>query len=137
MQFGYVYENAVNNRLKGLGLEPTFDAMSRSWGRWVVPNKIAENKGEFYLRFYTMANPNALHDVSYLVDGRMATEDEVAIIKEFTPKPSESARQAESGLVEHQVQPREYKVSSIIGIAVNGEVYEVAHESEVAVAAYA
>lgn len=128
MQFGYDYGKAVNNRLAAAGLPTTFDPMGRSWGRWVVPNKIAENKGEYYLRFYTMEK-SSVAEIAYLVDGRRATADELATIKAFTPAPSASARQSEVGLDEHQVQPREYKVSSIVRIAVNGEDYRILKES--------
>ena len=134
MQFGYDYENAVNNRLKAMGLEPNFDAMGRKWGVWVVPNKVAEHKGELYLRFYTMENPNSISEVYYAINEggkyRVANPSEVAEIKSFMPNKGESNRQSEAGLTEHQVEPREFKISSIRKIAVNGVVYERAEENE-------
>ena len=133
MQFGYDYENAVNNRLKAQGLEPNFSAQSRKWGKWIIPNKVAENNGEYYLRFYTITN-NTKTEVVWLIDGRVATESEVEQIKSFIPAKSSSNTQAQAGLTEHQVEPREYKASSIIGITINGETYKVTESQELAVA---
>lgn len=119
MQFGYNYENAVNNRLEKMGLERSFKTSERKWGEWVIPNKVATNKGKFYLRFYTMES-NTPTEVYYLVDGRLATREEVEAIKSFMPTPSTSNTQASEGLNEHQVQPREYEVESIRRVRVNG-----------------
>lgn len=120
-QFGYNYENAVNNRLKKEGKEPNFSTASRKWGEWVIPNKVAEHKGEFYLRFYTMEN--ATPKVVYLVDNRLATPEEVAEIKTFIPASAPSNRQVEAGLTEHFVEPRELKATSILQITLNGTTY--------------
>lgn len=126
-QFGYDYENAVNNRLKAQGLTPTFKTSERKWGEWVVVNKVAVHKDELYLRFYTMEN--AKPTTAYLVDNRLATPEEVAEIKTFIPESAPSNRQAESGLTEHQVQPREFKATSILKISVEGEVYEMGEQA--------
>lgn len=130
LQFGYDYERAVNNRLKAQGLEPNFKAESRSWGEWIIPNKVAYHKGEFYFRFYTMENENSVCEVYYLIDGRLATKSEVEELKAFMPRESESNTQSGAGLTEHQVKPREYKASAIRKIAVNGDVYEIAKSVE-------
>lgn len=126
MQFGYDYERAVNNRLKKEGKEANFSALSRKWGKWLVPNKVAEHNGEIYLRFYTMPS---FCEVSYLVDGRLATSEETEAIKSFVQTSSPSARQAEFGLVEHQVEPREYKASAIKMLSLNGETYVIEKEA--------
>jgi hypothetical protein len=129
-QFGYNYQNAVNNRLAKEGKEPNFTTDARKWGVWVVPNKVAEHKGEFYLRFYTMEN--ATPKVVYLVDNRLATPEEVAEIKSFLTESAPSNRQIEAGLTEHFVEPREYKASAILQISLNGMTYATANMVEVA-----
>ena len=129
LQFGYNYEKAVNNRLEAMGLEPNFEVAKRQWGEWVIPNKVSTHKGNLYLRFYQMANTDP--ESYFLVDGRLATREEVEVIKSFMPKPSASARQSEVGLNDRQVTPREYMVSSIKRIAVNGEKYTIEEEIEV------
>ena len=113
LQFGYSYENAVNNRIA----EGNFEAEGLPWGSWVkgFENKIIEHNGELYARFYEKKNDH--REVIYLVNGEMASEEEVAIIKQFTPK-SYSNRQAEVGIEDYadQVKPRTYKFSSIVSL---------------------
>ena len=48
MQFGYSYENAVNNRLDRQGCEANFEAEALSWGAWVkgMENKVIEENIE-------------------------------------------------------------------------------------------
>ena len=122
MQFGYNYENAVNNRIENeLGAERTFEAEPLAWGEWVVPNKIITHKGELYGRFYTM--PNATVEVVYMVGNRTATAEEVAVIKSLEQKSGFSNRQAEVGLTDHQVQPRCYKLSNIVSLTTCGWTY--------------
>lgn len=127
-QFGYNYENGVNNRLDAQGCEASFKAESLAWGEWLVPNKVIVHKGEYYGRFYRMANSEEIN--TYLVNGRNASASEVETIKTFTPKHSGSNRQAEAGLVEHQVEPMAIKFASIETICVNGETYKVSHTAE-------
>lgn len=122
-QFGYSYENAVNNRLAMQGNERTFEAQSRPYGVWVIPNKIAEHNGAMYLRFYAMSNNKP--SVSYFVDGRPATAEELDIIKFFTPERKPSATQAAEGLTDNQVKPCEFRAESIRKISINGAEYEV------------
>lgn len=110
LQFGYSYENGVNNRLNG---GTTFVAEPLKWGEWLIPNKVDNG---------TPAN------VTYLIDGRIATEEEEQVIKSFLVAPSSSARQAEVGLVEHQVKPRDFAFDNIIGLAVKGEMYNIVKE---------
>lgn len=126
-QFGYNYANGVNNRLEKQGCEANFEAESLAWGEWVIPNKIITHKGELYGRFYRMEN--SIEETSYLVNGRVATASEVETIKAFTPKQSDSNRQAEAGLTEHQVKPMAIKFASIDRISIGGETYQVSHET--------
>ena len=152
LQFGYSYENAVNNRIEKINSyidendmfdgeivydiieKPNFKSESLPWGKWVegFENKILEHKGEYYARFYEKKNDH--REVYYLVNGELATEEEVAIIKQFTPK-SYSNRQAEVGIEDYadQVKPRTYKFSSIVGLKCGTIEY---HKESEMVAAY-
>ena len=127
-QFGYDYESAINRRLTAQGLEPSFKTASRPWGQWLIPNKIAEHKGELYLRLYTI--DSAKPEATYLVDGRPATKEEIDIIDFFTPSPAPSNKQAAAGLSAHQVQPREVKFSSIQAFTCGGQRHIVQHPSK-------
>ena len=73
----------------------------------------AVNGDTLYLRTYVGEGNNPVK-VSYLVDGRPATEEEVAIIKEYSPAKSSSNKQAEAGIAEeNQVIPRSYKLEGV------------------------
>lgn len=127
LQYGYSYENAVNNRVAE-GEE--FKADELPWGEWVdgFENKILIHKGELYVRLYEKKNDS--RQVFYLINGELATDEQVAIIKQFTPK-SNSKKQEEVGLeYEEQVKPRSYKFSSIISLKCGENYY---NRSEVSV----
>lgn len=130
LQWGYNYANAVNNRI-GDEKHETFVADPLKWGEWLIPNKVITHKGRLYARFYRVDNGN-VPDTLFLIDGIIATEEQVAVIKSFLVAPSQSARQAEVGLTEHQVKPRDFAFDSIIGLSVSGEMYNV-QKVEVAV----
>jgi len=130
-QFGYSYENAVNNRLEKQGNERTFVASSLVWGEWVkgLENKILTYKGKTYGRFYSLNSNNRTEKI-YMVDGVIATPEQYKTIKEFEQGGGSSAKQASEGLTENQVKPMNYAFDSIVGIKVNGVEYEVVHEAE-------
>lgn len=129
-QFGYSYENGVNNRLDAQGCEANFKAEPLAWGEWLIPNKVIIHKGKLYGRFYRMAN--SIEENTYYVNGEKATAEQVATIKAFMPKSNGSNRQSEAGLTEHQVEPMAIEFASIDEIRVNGETYKVSHnEAEI------
>lgn len=118
-QFNYNYEKAVNNRLEKAGKEGNFESSTLPWGKWIEgqENKLIEHKGEIYVRLYKAKN--CKRKVEYLVDGRIATEEEKAIISAYTPKSSGSVKQAEYGLSENQVEPFSVKLKDIVRLAIN------------------
>ena len=72
-----------------------------------------------YLRTYVGENPNIKTTVKYTVDGRDATDDELKIIKEYSPKKYESNKQAEQGLEgNEQVQPRDVTLTNVVKLKV-------------------
>ena len=122
MQFGYSYQNAVNNRLDKVGEEKDFIADKLVWGEWLYPNKVITHKGALYMRTYNMKN--AEYRCFYMVDGRKATPQEIAEFTPFIQKSSSfSKKQAESGLVENQVKPKNFKFSSLVRITMNKTKY--------------
>lgn len=113
VQLNYSYENAVNNRLEREGKDRDFEAQKLPWGEWFVANKIISHKGKFYLRYYDYNN-NVLNK-AYFVDGRPATADELAIIKEYekaSNKPSNTQGLSE----EHEVKPLVVAEENIISL---------------------
>lgn len=111
---GGSYTNAINNRLAKLGIENVewIDAPLK-WGEWVVKNKIISHKGEFYLRYYPL--PNTKVNVTYLVDGKLATEDQAKVIKSYiASKSTTSAKQDSVGINgKNQVMCRSVKFSGV------------------------
>lgn len=113
VQLNYSYENAVNNRLEREGKDRDFEAQSLPWGEWFVANKIIAHKGKFYLRYYDYNN-NVLNK-AYFVDGRPATDEQLAIIKEYekaTHKPSNTQGLSE----ENEVKPLVVAEENIIAL---------------------
>lgn len=135
-QFGYSYQNAVNNRLDKAGVEgEDFKSQPLAWGEWAVVNKIIAHKGKYYARCYANPNSGNKTSVSYFVNGIPATESELATIKQFEQtSESSSSRQAEAGLTENQVKPMNIDFGTIEGLKVNGTEYSVLHPERYALA---
>lgn len=117
MQYGYSYENAVNNRLDREGCESDFKAEPLSWGAWVkgMENKVIEHKDMLYLRTYCVRN--AKPHTFYYLDGHRASAEEYAEFSQWLKPSSTSAKQSEAGLAEEfQVKPRNYKFSSLVAV---------------------
>lgn len=126
LQFGYSYENAVVRRSG----DKEFTAEPLAWGEWLIPNKVITHKDKLYVRLYKVDNEKCVSNTMYLIDGIIATEEEEAIIKQFLIAPSDSRRQAEVGLTEHQVQPRNFAFDSIVGLSVNDTLYDIRKQRE-------
>lgn len=128
-QVNFSYEKAVNNRLAKQGDERVFKALSLPWGEWVegAENKLITHKGNLYLRYYDVEKPRTTS--VWFVDGRLATDDELTKIKAYLAEKGKttSKRQAEVGLVEHQVSPKVVKLCNIIRLSVNNDVYVKEH----------
>ena len=132
-QIGYSYENAVNNRLDKIGSDVEFKAESLPWGSWIEgqENKLIENKGSLYLRYYKHSNGN--EQGWWFVDNRPASAEEFSKIMDYLrSKKDESDKQTKAGLIENQVKPRNVKLSNIIKLVVNHQVY-CKHKEEIAV----
>ncbi len=116
VQLNYTYENAVNNRLEKQGGKRDFVAEKLPWGEWLSFNKIIAHKGEMYLRCYT--HKGGKMNVTYIVDGVKASAEQTAKIKDILSKKTKaiSKTQAEKGLTENQVEPKNIKFSNLIAV---------------------
>ena len=122
--FGIVYENAVANRAsKEQGEKVEFVAEKAKGYEWeCYPYLLrAVKTNELQVRFY--CKDGAKTEVVYFVDGHLATDSEIAIIKEFSQTSSWSAKQADAGCTENQVKPRNIRLKNIIKLAMDNEVY--------------
>lgn len=121
-QIGMSYENAVVNRgAKEQGVEIEFKAETLPWGQWVEgqENKLIENKGELYVRYYLLKN--GVVRSMYYVGGKVATDEVAKMIETFCEK-KESKRQTDAGLTKNQVKPCNVKISNIMEISIGGVV---------------
>jgi hypothetical protein len=120
---GADYEAAVQ-RESG---SKNFESKSLPWGEWEIPNKLIIHKGERYIRTQTIGKQRKSRPavVKYRdSEGKFLSKNEVA---PFLPAPSFSSRQEDVGLEETaaQVQPRNFKLSSILRVRVGGRTFKV------------
>ena len=123
-QINFSYENAVNNRgAKEQGEPINFVAAPLQWGSWVAgqENKLIENKGILYLRYYGVQNGKV--ESEYFVNGVAANEAQIALIKQFSERPIVKS-QANAGLTDNQVICRVVKIDNITEITINGVTFK-------------
>ena len=131
-QFGGSYEERIN---ESIDTSIGYKAKPLPWGSWVngaegkvvthtKTDKEDNETTNFYLRYY-----NATSEVSSttFVDGEVATDEQMKIIEQFTPKKKESKVVTESGAeFENKVKSNVVNFANIITIEIDGEVYKVA-----------
>jgi hypothetical protein len=131
------YGNKVNSNLEKAGKDGNFVPLP-SWAEWL--------RGELFQIVCRHKNyPEKLYlsicgqecdmtfDHIWLLDGRIATETELADIKLWLPKKSENHRQAESGLSgEEQILYRRVALPNVVAICTNKADAEVALKNELA-----
>lgn len=104
-----------------------FQAQSLPWGKWETKGKIIVHKGERYVRTQTIGKQRKARPavVKYRdVTGKFLSKNEVA---PFLPPVSFSSRQEDVGLTSEavQVQPRTFKLSSLLRVRMNGRTFKV------------
>lgn len=128
---GADYEQAINNQLDKQGIKDSFESSNLPWGKWLIPNKIIEHKGQLYLR--TQTTPSARRKIPVKVlsyrdinSGRYVNAED---IKPFKPAKSVSGKQEMVGLenAEEQVWIRTYKFDSINKIRYGGKTFTIKH----------
>ena len=88
---GISYENTINNRRERNGEERDFVSekpFGMSWEVFPFILKSDKNPSQKYLRlqFYTNTKVKSI----YLINGKLATASELEVIKQFTPKKTET-----------------------------------------------
>lgn len=112
---GTDYETGVNRQRGREGAEADFTAQSRQWGT-VVAGCLVEHKGRLYLRCKVERSLSHHYEDA---DGSLL-DPEAA--RPFLP----AKRQVASQGVEREVVERSYALSSVLSIAIDGQVYRVA-----------
>ena len=101
----------------------SFDADPLPYGKFLVENKIILHEGELQLRTVRRNAPKPV-TVKYVADGDEIAK-EVAI--KYLIKPNPSTKQEKVGVTgKKQVKVRNYKLSNIKEIRMNGEIYKLA-----------
>ena len=131
-QFGGSYEQRINESIdSSLG---GYKEKPLPWGAWlegaegkVIKHTKTDKEGNettnYYLRYY---NPTSEVSTTTFVDGKFATDEQMKIINQFTPKKKESKVVTESGTeVENKVKTNVVNFANIITIEIDGEVYKV------------
>lgn len=110
------YANSVNNQLKKEDKEAAFVPHARKWGERIQGTCLIQHKGQVYLE----AKPNGKPSASeYFCDGQSIDKSEIAL---YLPKVNSNA---EHQGVEKEIIIRDFKLSSISAIKLQGEQYEI------------
>lgn len=122
---GTSYENTVNRRLERAGFCGGYQASKPNGKAWYNDYLYVSDKdpNQFYLKI--IKNRNSHTESRYMLDGRLATNEECAQIEAFIPVKNECAKQSNAGLVgENQVKEYAPKLQNVIKITFNGRVIE-------------
>lgn len=127
-KFNADYENALRNKQARLGLPQDFVSEPMKGKNWLFKNKVEKslNDDTLYMRLYLV--PEQKVKVTYYVDGRTATAEEVEVIKQWTPKSSKSFKQLEHGIpIDEQLEVRSPKFESITKIRMDRKEITIIH----------
>ena len=127
-KFNADYEKALRNKQARLGLPQDFVSEPMKGKNWLFKNKVEKslNDDTLYMRLYLV--PEQKVNVTYYVDGRTATAEEVEVIKQWTPKSSKSFKQLEHGIpIDEQLEVRSPKFESITKIRMDRNEITIIH----------
>ena len=111
IMLGYDYENVVNNQLKREGKEADFVAEApkgKAWDMYPYILKSTSNEEQLYLR--TTIGKATKAQTIYIIDGKMATDNDVAVIKTFMPTSKPNTNQG----TDTEVIVRDFKLENIV-----------------------
>lgn len=113
-RFNADYERICRAKQVRNGEEPTFIADAIKGRHWLIRNKVEQsnNDNSLYMRLYVA--PNDGYKAIYLVDGKVATPNQVEEIKSWLTKKGHSKKQLEAGIpIDEQLEVRSPKFSSL------------------------
>lgn len=118
--FGAIYQNRVNNERERENKEGDFKFSSLPFGKWIIPNKVLFNKGNFYVRLNKMP-VNSSQKTRYYIDGRLATAKEMAELQKFLIRRNSNNSQG----LKNNVIVLDYNLANIREWTMNGETYKI------------
>lgn len=110
VMLGYNYENVVNNQLEREGKTANFVAEApkgREWDMFPYILKSTSNNEQMYLRT-TMGKATKTKSI-YVIDGKIASDDDVIAIKRFIPQSSNTNQGTDVEIV-----VRDFKLENIV-----------------------
>ncbi len=116
---GFDYEASVNRQLGREEKETDFSAAARSWGQVISP-ALVENKGEYYLRLKVESTRKPVY-----LTKRTAGNPWVVTAKEIIDNYLPPIAKAQNQGTEKEIIYRNYKLSSLVSVSMNGERYRI------------
>jgi hypothetical protein len=124
---GANYESAVNREATRQGGDENFESGKLPWGNWLVPNKVIEHKGVYYLRTQSTPGQRRFSPARVLSyrnsEGQFLSPE---IVKPLLPEKVESKKQQIATGIEKTVWVNTYKFDSIQKIRIAGQTYRLA-----------
>ena len=111
VMLGYNYENVVNNQLAREGKVTNFVAdtpSGREWDMFPFILKSTSNNEQMYLRT-TMGKATRVKSI-YIIDGKIANDDDVVAIQSFMPKSNGNTNQG----TDVEIIVKDFKLQNII-----------------------
>lgn len=127
-KFNADYERAIRNKQERLGVTPDFKTEPMKGKGWLVNNKVEKSLTDdtLYMRLYIV--PQQKINVTYYVDGREATKEEIETIKQWLPKTSKSVKQLEHGIpLDEQLEIRSPKFDSLVKLRMDRKEITIIH----------
>lgn len=100
---GRSYEKSVENRSENETSYEVEKPKGRHYAKGAYPYISTSDKDDKQHYLSVFLNKNTVTKSVYFVDGRLATEEEIKLIKEFTPLPSIPKKQLEYGVSEDNI----------------------------------
>ena len=101
----------------------SFDADPLPYGKFLIENKIILHEGELQLRTVYRNAPKPVK-IQFVADGEEVAKE---VVDKYLTKSKPSAKQERVGVTgKKQVKVRNYKLSNIKEIRMNGEIYKLA-----------
>lgn len=104
VRLGVSYENVIRAKMERNGENPdNWQSQASSVGKYYNEFLLQSRKEEnqFYIKIGLF--PNTKTETTYFVDGIPATDEQLAIIKAYTPEKTAPTKQTEAGIPEDEV----------------------------------
>jgi hypothetical protein len=113
----FSYSNSVNRQMGREGLEQDFVAQPRKWGIRIAGTPFVEHNGNLYLE------AKIEKSLDYRYEDAKGSEIDIALVNPFLP----AARKPSTQTQEKEIMLRDYNMSNVVGITMDGETWLIDH----------